>query len=146
LKELHSVEIKKILINLSKACKIKRWPGENNRPMLSWNEISEMARQGVSFGSHTVSHPVLSAISNSQAREEIIKSKKTIEKKIQKPVTTFAYPFGKEQDYNNNTLKILKAEGFKYACTTTTGYELLPVLTPLTLKRKGVPTGSYVFF
>ncbi len=80
-----------------------------------------------------------------EARREIGESKRIIEEQIQKPVTTFAYPYGKKEDYTDEVTKVLFDEGFEYACTTTVGYEQFPVATPLKLKRRGVPPHPYLF-
>jgi peptidoglycan/xylan/chitin deacetylase (PgdA/CDA1 family) len=101
--------------------------------------------QGISFGSHTMSHPVLSAIPIPEARKEIVKSKRVIEEQIQKPVTTFAYPYGKNEDYSDEVTKVLIDEGFEYACTATVGYEQFPLKAPLALKRRGVPPHPHLF-
>lgn len=146
LKTFPSKSREDLLNRLAKACKIKVWPGDGERAMLSWEEIKEMSRYGISFGSHTKSHPVLSSISASDAQKEIVESKRVIEDKIQKPVTTFAYPYGRKKDYTDNIIKILVDEGFEYACSATEGAERYPLKAPLILKRRGVAPSPYLFF
>ncbi len=138
-------EREEVIKRLAEACRVNTWPGDEDRPMLSWEEVREMSKYGISFGSHTASHPVLSDISVEEARREIVESKNIIEEQIQKPVTTFAYPYGKKEDYTDKVTKILIDEEFEYACTTTVGYEQFPVATPLKLKRRGVPPHPYLF-
>jgi len=145
LKAYSAREREEAIKRLAEACGVNTWPGDEDRPMLSWEEVREMSVHGVSFGSHTMSHPVLSTIPMSEVQREIGESKRIIEKQIQKPVTTFAYPYGKQEDYTDEITKILIDEGFEYACTTTVGYEQFPVATPLTLKRRGVPPHPYLF-
>lgn len=145
LKAYSAQEREEVIKRLAEACRVNIWPGDEDRPMLSWEEVREMSKHGISFGSHTMSHPVLSDISVEEARREIGESKRTIEEQIQKPVTTFAYPYGKYRDYTDEVTKVLFDEGFEYACTTTVGYEQFPVATPLTLKRRGVPPHPYLF-
>lgn len=145
LKAYSAQEREEVIKRLAEACRVNTWPGDEDRPMLSWEEVREMSKHGISFGSHTMSHPVLSTISTSEVRKEIVESKKVIEDQIQKPVTTFAYPYGKYTDYTDEVTKVLFDEGFEYACTTTVGYEQFPVATQLKLKRRGVPTHPYLF-
>jgi len=134
------------LDGLSRAFKVKAWPGKENRPMLSWEEVREMSEHNISFGSHTVSHPVLSFLSEREGRLEICESKKVIEEKTQKPVKTFAYPYGKTGDYRSDYIfKVLENEGFECACSTNRGAEKFPLSRPLELKRRGVPTDPYLF-
>ena len=145
LKAYSAQERGEVIKRLAEACRVNTWPGDDERPMLSWDEVIEMSKYGISFGSHSMSHPVLSDISVEEARREIVESKNIIEEQIQKPVTTFAYPYGKYRDYTDEVTKVLFDEGFEYACTTTVGYEQFPVATPLTLKRRGVPPHPYLF-
>ncbi len=135
-----------ILDAMGDMCKVMTWPGDGDRPMLSWDEVKEMSREGISFGSHTMSHPVLSSISYSEARREITQSKRIIEDRIQKPVTTFAYPHGKSEDFTEDISAVLLKEGFEYACTTNAGAEQYPIEDPLILKRRGVAPSPYLFF
>jgi len=88
--------------------------------MLTWDHIREMSSNGISFGAHTVSHPVLSRVSPETAEEEIRVSKETIESVIQKSVRTFAYPFGKTVDYTPSVIPVLKKYEFDCAVTTET--------------------------
>ena len=89
-----------------------------NDLMLTWNQIKEMAGHSISFGAHTVNHPILSRTSMEIAEREIQESKKTIEEKIGRPVTSFAYPFGKKSQYNADIFPILQNCGFECAVTT----------------------------
>jgi len=145
LKAYSAQEREEVIKRLVEACRINTWPGDEDWPMLFWDEVMDMSKHGISFGSHTMSHPVLSDISVEEARREIVESKNIIEEQIQKPVTTFAYPYGKKEDYTDEVTKILIDEGFEYACTTTVGYEQFSVATPLKLKRRGVPLHPYLF-
>jgi len=47
---------------------------------------------------------------------EIGKSKDTLEKITNKPITSFAYPFGGEDSFDNETVNLVKQSGYKYAC------------------------------
>jgi peptidoglycan/xylan/chitin deacetylase (PgdA/CDA1 family) len=94
---------------------IPRGVGKNL--IMSWDNIGEMNENGINFGAHTVTHPVLTNLSLNQAKFEIIESKKNIEKRLDKTVTTFSYPNGLANDYNSEIVKILKENGF--ICSVT---------------------------
>ena len=145
LKSYSNEELEDILQRLKKYCNVTQGPSDNIRAMLSWEEVKSMSRDGISFGSHTKSHPTLSKIPLNLARQEIVDSKQVIEEKLQKPVTTFAYPYGKRDDMSAHVMHLLRDEGFEYACTTEIGYEQFPINNPLCLKRKGVPPSPYLF-
>lgn len=96
-------------------------PGELNDFMLNWNQIREMFNNNISFGAHTVNHPILSRLSAKQVEEEIAMSKDTIEEKLGNSVSLFAYPFGKKHQYNEKVISILTRLSFKCAVTTELG-------------------------
>lgn len=121
-------------------------PSNGTRAMLNWEEVKEMSSSSISFGCHTRSHPFLSSLSEQQARREIFESKLLIESHIKKPVTVFAYPYGKAEDYRSGYIfSTLKDSGFEYACSTRRGSESFPIDHPLELRRRGVAPHPYLF-
>lgn len=101
-----------------------RVPESPNLPnfMLCWDEIQEMGKHQITFGAHTVNHPVLARSSVECVRAEIQGSKETIENRLQVPVRHFAYPFGRCGDFTSNAKAILRDAGFETAVTTIPGY------------------------
>jgi peptidoglycan/xylan/chitin deacetylase (PgdA/CDA1 family) len=89
--------------------------------MLSWDEARAMLRCGINFGSHTVSHPILSKQSVDQAWREIWQSKEELEKQLGVLVVTFAYPNGTAGDFNDTTKGLLREAGYRCAVTTLFG-------------------------
>jgi len=85
--------------------------------MLSWDEIMQMKRNGISFGAHTVTHPILSRVPLEVARGEITRSKDEIEQRLEQPCTIFAYPNGLADDFNNDVVEIVKQNAFVAAVT-----------------------------
>ena len=101
--------------------------------LLSWDEVREMSDDGISFGAHTVNHPVLTNLPLEQARWEIVQSKKDIEEKLGKEVTAFAYPFG---PFNAEIAGLVKESGYTSAVTTESGL-VNPKTNPYELPRIG---------
>lgn len=89
--------------------------------MLRWEDVRQMSKHQVSFGGHTVSHPVLSKISASDLREEIVGSKQMIEHRLQRAISHFAYPFGQPADFGAQAKQTVKDAGYKTAVTTVWG-------------------------
>jgi peptidoglycan/xylan/chitin deacetylase (PgdA/CDA1 family) len=89
--------------------------------MLQWEDVVHLNANGISFGAHTMTHPILSKLSEARAREEILESKKLIQMQIGAPVRTFAYPNGTESDFDHTSINILKEAGFECAVTTIFG-------------------------
>lgn len=97
----------------------KRSP--NDRLMLNWDEISTLHENGISIGSHTVCHPVLSALSEEAVITELTASKEVIEKELGIPVRFFAYPNGTCHDFNDQIVSHVKSAGYEAAVTTIRG-------------------------
>jgi hypothetical protein len=89
--------------------------------MLTWDEVKMMHQHRISFGSHTVTHPILSKLNSREARSEIQNSKTAIEEKLSSPVKTFAYPGGKSEDFNEATKEALREAGYVCALTAIFG-------------------------
>ncbi|MBL4588531.1 MAG: polysaccharide deacetylase family protein [Alphaproteobacteria bacterium] len=93
-----------------------------NDLMMDSTQIQTLSQQGVHIGGHTVTHPILSALTSEQAEQEISAGKAALENIIQQPVTEFAYPNGKPgQDYLPEHVDIVKKLGFKTAVSTQWG-------------------------
>jgi len=94
------------------------WPGQprsiERRPLLRWTEVKEMSAAGITFGSHTRTHPDLTTATSQLAEEEMVSSKKAIEDATGVSVELFAYPYGAY----NDTVKRLAQLHFSLACTT----------------------------
>jgi peptidoglycan/xylan/chitin deacetylase (PgdA/CDA1 family) len=145
LKLLDNNKRNKVIDNIIKEISIDSKKLPNRRAMLSWEEIKEMAKFGIGFGSHTVSHPVLNKIPKHDAEWEIKESKEKIQNEIQKKVTTFAYPYGKQEEFSEEIIDIIKKNEFEHACTACRGSETYPIKEPYKLKRKGVHNDKYFF-
>jgi len=114
---------------------------------LRWPEVRELAKKGVNFGAHTVTHPMLSQIQDPQALlKEIGESKARIEEEIGSPVRHFCYPFGRLADFNDDAVQAVEQSGFLTATTAQFGLNDLD-RHPLRLKRLGAdPMMSWDYF
>ena len=65
---------------------------------LNHDEIQMLSRSGVQFGSHGASHKSLTRLSADHRREELIRSKRTLEELTGTRVTMLAYPYGQASD------------------------------------------------
>ena len=90
--------------------------------MMSWDELREMKRGGMSIGSHTMSHPLLPAISQQEAAIEIAGSKAKIEEELDAPAVHFSYPNPGEGVHVNEAVKTLvRHAGYLTARTSSKG-------------------------
>jgi len=109
---------------------------------LKWDEVRIMHRSGlISFGCHTVSHPVLSCCSTEVQTFEILESKRRIEEELGEECTSFAYPYGKHTDYTEVTGQIVKDAGFDLALSAESGSTKPSACNPYELHRWGADLG-----
>jgi peptidoglycan/xylan/chitin deacetylase (PgdA/CDA1 family) len=86
------------------------------------DEVRTLASMpGMEIGSHSVTHPRLSALSSAAQREEIESSTREVERVTARRVASFAYPFGKPRDYSSETTRIVGDAGLLRACTNVRG-------------------------
>jgi peptidoglycan/xylan/chitin deacetylase (PgdA/CDA1 family) len=83
------------------------------RPLVvNWEEARSL-QDDIDFEAHTMTHPVLSTLSADATREELVKSKATIEEQLDKPCTTMAIPYGSSEDYTPETIRIAAEAGYR---------------------------------
>ena len=102
---------------LKNSCDVKIPSGLGCDMILSWDDISEMKCNGITFGAHTMSHANLQNIEMDTAKKEIIDSKIEIEKKLEREVKLFAYPYG-SKFYNREIIEVIKDSRFECAVST----------------------------
>ena len=64
---------------------------------LTWSEVRELQSHGITFGSHTVTHPQLHALDLESIEAEIVNSKSVIQENTGTAVDSFAYPYAVPQ-------------------------------------------------
>lgn len=101
-------------------------------PILSWQEVKELSQYGFDFGAHSWSHRFLTELSPRDVKEEIKRSKTEIETRLNKPVSSFCYPYG---IFNSAVRNIVKDLDFTGACSTYPGINNVGNCDLFTLKR-----------
>ncbi|HEV2214593.1 MAG TPA: polysaccharide deacetylase family protein, partial [Terracidiphilus sp.] len=92
--------------------------GLRARQLLTLDQIREMHRSGVEFGSHTLTHPWLPGLSDDELEREVRGSKRRLEDLLGMEVTTFAYPYG---GVDRRVRAAVARAGYKLAFTTLPG-------------------------
>jgi peptidoglycan/xylan/chitin deacetylase (PgdA/CDA1 family) len=87
---------------------------------MTWDQLREMAAQGMSIESHTVSHPDLRGVSAARLASELSDSRVSIEKAIGRPSYVLCYPSGA---YDARVIAATRAAGYLMAVTTDKGEE-----------------------
>jgi peptidoglycan/xylan/chitin deacetylase (PgdA/CDA1 family) len=88
---------------------------------MSWDEVRQMARHGVSFGSHTVDHPSLASLSRREAQHQIERSKARLEDELGAEVTGFSYPYGTARHFDADVARLVEAAGYAWAVSGING-------------------------
>jgi peptidoglycan/xylan/chitin deacetylase (PgdA/CDA1 family) len=89
---------------------------------LTWEEVRRLEQQGVTFGAHSVTHPILSRTSPAQAEHEIQESWRRLRAETAAPVPVFCYPNGGPHDYGLREMRLLAPLGFSAAVATHRDY------------------------
>jgi peptidoglycan/xylan/chitin deacetylase (PgdA/CDA1 family) len=78
---------------------------------LSWDEARQLEKRGVTFGPHSVTHPVLSSTDDEHARSEISTSWRRVCEEMASPVPVFCYPHGRQQDFGAREMELVRLAG-----------------------------------
>jgi peptidoglycan/xylan/chitin deacetylase (PgdA/CDA1 family) len=90
----------------------------NFKGIMTWEQIRSFAKNGVTIGNHTASHPYLENLNLFSAKTEITKAQKRLTEELGQAPELFAYPYG---EYNEDVLDLVKAQGFKAAFLQISG-------------------------
>ncbi len=103
-----------------------------HKSVLSWSELRELNREGVTLGAHTVSHPIMTKLSTERVRLEITQSQQDLQRELGKTLPIFCYPNG---GHDEAVVALLREEGYRLAFTTLDGQNDLSRVDPLRLRR-----------
>lgn len=93
------------------------WDNERaqREKIMTFDDMRDWAAHGHEVGGHTLDHLHLKDIPVAEAKRQIIENKDKLEEQLGEKLTSFAYPFG---DENEAIRKIVKTAGYKFAVTT----------------------------
>jgi peptidoglycan/xylan/chitin deacetylase (PgdA/CDA1 family) len=100
-----------------------------HRP-LTWEMLREMRSAGITIGSHSRTHPLLTLEDRDRVRAETAGSRRDLEARLDAPVRHFSYPNGW---FDGRTLGEVEAAG--YRCAYTSCHHRDPGRPLLTLPR-----------
>ncbi|MGD9289061.1 MAG: polysaccharide deacetylase family protein [Desulfobacterales bacterium] len=117
---------------------------------LTWNQLRKLKAAGFEIGSHSLSHADLTKklpFENDQTfrnriTNELIQSKKIIDRELNQDTQFFAYPYG---NYNQQVLDLFPKAGYKLGLTIRYGGNSF-VANPLTLKRSQILEENMAYF
>jgi len=106
-------------------------------PCMTWSDVRDMKEQGVSFGSHTQSHPKLIELDQELLVAELTESRQVIQSQLGDTIDTFAHPYAfpaTNRRYVDRFRNAARNAGYK-ACVTTAIGRFRSTDDPLTIKR-----------
>lgn len=114
--------------------------------MMTKEQVAGLHRNGFAVGAHTITHPILTRISDAEAEREIAKGKQELEAIIDAEVELFAYPNGRlDDDYAERHVAQVRDANYRLAVSTNYG-PIQPGSDLFQLPRVGVPRRSPLRF
>ncbi len=96
-------------------------PPHEYAPM-TWDQARACEQRGMSFGPHTVTHPILSQTPDAQAGHELVESWQRLTAEVAHPVPVFCYPNGGPEDFGEREITTLRRLGMRGAVVGEPGY------------------------
>jgi peptidoglycan/xylan/chitin deacetylase (PgdA/CDA1 family) len=105
---------------------------------MSWSQVREMRLNGMEFGGHTVTHPVLANLSRGEQEQEVRECRSRIEAELGRPISAFSYPVGQRDSFNATTQACLREAGYRWAFSYYGGFNRTADVNPFDLRRIAV--------
>lgn len=93
----------------------------NGYRAMHWNDVRACSRNGVTFGPHTVTHPILSRVDDDRAEWEIAESWRVVREATDAAIPVFCYPNGGPGDFSRREEEYVARAGLKAAFSTLPG-------------------------
>lgn len=110
---------------------------------VGWEDLERIVRAGIAVGSHSWTHRSLARLGGGERRGELERSRHELERRLGRPATALAYPFGTTADCGADVVESARAAGYTCAFTALHG-SLQPHADPLMLPRIKVEGGDDV--
>jgi peptidoglycan/xylan/chitin deacetylase (PgdA/CDA1 family) len=105
------------------------------RLFMSWDEVREMARTGMTIGSHTATHAVLASLSEAAQRRELEASRQRIGDVVGSRPHLLAYPVGGRDAFTAVTKRLALESGYRAAFSNWGGLNRPSTIDPFAIAR-----------
>lgn len=135
-----------LLPKLADSCGIEP-PGlaAQDAELMTWEQIREMNRGGMSVGSHTHSHRVLATLEPALQRHEMSLSKERLRAELGAEIRSLSYPVGGYEHFTRETQKLAEECGYKLGFSFNTGVNSCNLISPFDVKRIAAPREIEMF-
>lgn len=135
LKSVRNDERLEILRQLERLVPPSPREGEARSGALNWSQVREMSEAGIEFGSHAVTHPVLTTLEDGALDHELRESRCTIEQKTGKACDVIAYPVGGPCAFDERVTAAARHVGYKLGVSYLSGTNPMRRLEPFAIRR-----------
>ncbi len=102
---------------------------------LTWDQVREMSNNGIEFGSHAISHPILTKLDDAALEFELVESRASIERQLGKVTNVIAYPEGGPNAFNDRVITAVKRAGYQLALSYIPGPNYLDRVNRFAMPR-----------
>lgn len=107
--------------------------------IMTWEQLKTAQEFGISIGSHSHSHSILSQMTAADQKKELEESKTILENRLGTKVQALAYPVGTYSHFTEETKKLAKLCGYEAAFSFMTGTAEVSRLDAYDVKRVYAP-------
>jgi peptidoglycan/xylan/chitin deacetylase (PgdA/CDA1 family) len=133
-------ETETLLADLSRACDVP-FPSSDvqDGELMTWEQIREAAERGMTIGSHSRTHRVLTTLDQTSLAEELTTSKQVLEGKVGRKVRSIAYPCGGPGSFDAKVQHAAQAAGYQLGFSFSQGANRSGRLATFDVQRIGAP-------
>lgn len=139
IKTMDSSLVNGFLQNLSESLQVPFPSIElQSKELMTWEQVKLVSNNGITIGSHSHDHSILSRQSAETLTAQLSKSIDILESKIDKKIKSIAYPVGGYEHFNQATKDVSKKLGFKLGFSFLTGINSKDEIDPFNVKRMSI--------
>ena len=139
LKNTEAGQIDNYLLELSDSLNVS-FPSKEiqSNELMTWDQIKTMSENGMTIGSHSHDHSILSRQDKTTLKNQLEKASFILESKINKKIQSISYPVGGYDHFNECTKEVAREIGLKLGFSFLTGINQYHNVDPFDVKRMSV--------
>jgi peptidoglycan/xylan/chitin deacetylase (PgdA/CDA1 family) len=102
---------------------------------MTWDQLRQLVSIGMEIGSHSVTHPILTRLTDEDLQLELVDSKYRLQEETGKPVIAISYPNGGIADFDKRILQASIRAGYQFGCSYIPGGNRVRSLEKSQLRR-----------
>jgi peptidoglycan/xylan/chitin deacetylase (PgdA/CDA1 family) len=98
--------------------------GDGPTPLMGWDHLRALARDGFEIGAHSADHLNLARVDDAELERQVAGARHALEQRIGQPIDTFAYPYGGTANFDARVMLAVRRAGYRAAFTALPGVVL----------------------